>query len=104
MDIEVLQDRESSLEPKIVQKCQKHISGIEYKIIAMYAKRLTTRQISDQIEDIYGFGVSEGMVSDATNKLLPDIEAWQQRSLSSVYPIVFIVTVLLSVRGNGVIR
>ena len=104
MDIDVPQDRESSFEPKIVRKRQKDISGIEDKIIAMYAKGLTTREISEQIEDIYGFEVSEGMVSDITNKLLPEIEEWQRRPLSSVYPIVFIDAVHFSVRDNGVIR
>lgn len=104
MDIDVPQDRESSFEPKIVRKRQKDISGIEDKIIAMYAKGLTTRQISEQIEDIYGFEVSEGMVSDITNKLLPEIEEWQKRPLSSVYPIVFIDAVHFSVRDNNVIR
>nr|ALL53554.1 transposase [uncultured firmicutes bacterium contig_31] len=104
MDIDVPQDRDSTFEPKIVRKRQKDISGIEDKIIAMYAKGLTTRQISEQIEDIYGFEVSEGMVSDITNKLLPEIEEWQKRPLSSVYPIVFIDAVHFSVRDNGVIR
>lgn len=88
MDIDVPQDRESTFEPKIVRKRQKDISGIEDKIIAMYEKGLTTRQISEQIEDIYGFEVSEGMVPDITNKLLPEIEEWQKRPLSCVYPIV----------------
>jgi transposase-like protein len=70
----------------------------------MYAKGLTTRQISEQIEDIYGFEVSEGMVSDITNKLLPEIEEWQQRALSSVYPIIFIDAVHFSVRDNNVVK
>ena len=104
MEIDVPQDRESSFEPKIVRKRQKDISGIEDKIIAMYAKGLTTREISEQIEDIYGFEVSEGMVSNITNKLLPEIEEWQRRPLSSVYPIVFIHAVHFSVRDNGIIR
>jgi transposase-like protein len=104
MEIDVPQDRESSFEPQIVKKRQKDISCIEQKIIAMYAKGLTTRQISEQIEDIYGFEVSEGMVSDITNKLLPEIEEWQQRPLSSVYPIVFIDAVHFSVRDNNVIK
>lgn len=104
MDIDVPQDRESSFEPKVVRKRQKDISGIEDKIIAMYAKGLTTRQISEQIEDIYGFEVSEGMVSDITDKLLPEIDAWQKRPLASVYPIVFIDAVHFSVRDNNVIR
>ncbi|AEV70244.1 transposase [Acetivibrio clariflavus DSM 19732] len=104
MEIDVPQDRESSFEPKIVRKRQKDISGIEDKIIAMYAKGLTTREISEQIEDIYGFEVSEGMVSNITNKLLPEIEEWQRRPLSSIYPIVFIDAVHFSVRDNGIIR
>ncbi len=104
MEIDVPQDRESSFEPKIVRKRQKDISGIEDKIIAMYAKGLTTKEISVQIEDIYGFEVSEGMVSNITNKLLPEIEEWQRRPLSSVYPIVFIDAVHFSVRYNGIIR
>jgi len=104
MDIDVPQDRESTFEPQIVKKRQKDISSIEDKIIGMYAKGLTTRQISDQIEDIYGFEVSEGMVSDITNKLLPEIEEWQQRPLSSIYPIMFIDAIHFSVRDNNVIK
>ncbi|OPX45060.1 transposase, mutator family [Ruminiclostridium hungatei] len=100
----VPQDRESTFEPRIVRKRQKDISAIEDKIIAMYARGLTTRQISDQIEDIYGFEVSEGMVSDIADKLLPEIDAWRKRPLASIYPIVFIDAVHFSVRDNNVIR
>lgn len=88
--IDVPQDRDGDFEPQIVQKRKKDISAIEQKIIAMSAKGMTTRQISDIIEDIYGFEVSESMVTAVTNKILPQIEEWQQRSLSAVYPIVFI--------------
>lgn len=102
--LDVPQDRESSFEPQIVRKRQKDISQIDEKIIAMYAKGLTTRQISDQIEEIYGFEVSEGFVSDVTDKLLPEIEDWQHRPLASVYPIVFIDAVHFSVKDNHVIR
>ena len=104
MTIDVPQDRNSSFEPQVVKKRQKDISSIEDKIIAMYAKGLTTRQISEQIEDIYGFEVSEGMVSDITDRLLPEIEDWQQRPLSQVYPIVYIDAVHFSVRDNHVIK
>ena len=65
---------------------------------------MTVRQISETIEDIYGFEVSEGMVSDITDKLLPKIEEWQNRPLSAVYPVVFIDAVHFSVRDDGVIR
>lgn len=104
MDINVPQDRESSFEPQIVKKRQKDISSIDDKIIAMYAKGLTTRQISEQIEDIYGFEVSEGMVSNITDRLLPEIEEWQQRPLSEIYPIIFIDAIHFSVRDNHVIK
>lgn len=104
MNIRVPQDRESSFEPQVVQKRQKDISHIDDKIIAMYAKGLSTRQISEQIEDIYGFDISEGMISDVTNKLLPEIEDWQHRPLSRIYPVVFIDAVHFSVRDNNVIK
>ena len=68
----------------------------------MYAKGMTTRQISDTVEDIYGFEVSEGMVSDITDKLLPLIDEWQNRSLFSAYSIVFIDAVYFSVRDDEV--
>jgi transposase-like protein len=102
--INVPQDRKSEYEPKVVPKRKKDISSIEGKIISMYAKGMTTRQISDQIEELYGFEVSEGMVSDITNKLLPEIEQWQNRPLSAVYPILFIDAVHFSVRDNGIIK
>ena len=103
-EIEVPQDRDSSFEPVLVPKRTKDISEIENKIIRMYARGMTTRQISEQIQDIYGFDVSESLVSSVTNKLLPEIEAWQQRPLSNVYPIVFIDAVHFSVRENNIIK
>ncbi len=103
-EVDVPQDRNSSFDPKVLPKRQKDISAIDDKIISMYAKGMTTRQISETIEDIYGFEVSEGMVSDITDKLLPRIEEWQNRPLASVYPIVFIDAVHFSVRDDGVIR
>ena len=82
--IEVPQDRKSSFGPQVVKKDQKDISDIAHKIISMYAKWMTTRQISDTIEDIYGFDVSEGFISDVTDKILPQIEEWQNRPLDDV--------------------
>ena len=98
------QDRDGTFEPKVVKKRQKDISGIEQKIISLYAKGMTTRQISETIEDIYSFEVSDGMVSDITDRLLPQIEDWQKRPLDEVYPIVFIDAVHFSVRNNGQIQ
>lgn len=104
MDIDVPQDRKSTFEPQIVKKRQKDISDIDQKIISMYAKGMTIRQISETIEDIYGFETSEGFISDVTDKILPQIEDWQNRPLDEVYPILYIDAIHYSVRDNGVIR
>ncbi len=98
------QDRRSTFEPQVVKKRQKDISDIDQKIISMYAKGMTTRQIAETIEDIYGFETSEGFISDVTDKILPQIEDRQNRPLDKVYPILYIDAIHYSVRDNGVIR
>ena len=104
LDIQVPQDRKSTFEPQVVKKRQKDISNIDQKIISMYAKGMTTRQISDTLEDIYGFEASEGFISDVTDKILPQIEEWQHRPLEDIYPVIFIDAIHYSVRDNGIIR
>ena len=104
MEIDVPQDRKSTFEPQVVKKRQKDISDIDQKIISMYAKGMTTRQISETIEDIYGFETSEGFISDVTDKILPQIEDWQNRPLDEVYPVIYIDAIHYSVRDNGVIK
>ena len=104
MDIQVPQDRKSTFEPQIVRKRQKDISSIDQKIISMYARGMTTRQISETLEDIYGFEATESFISDVTDKILPQVEDWQKRPLSEVYPVLYIDAIHYSVRDNGVIR
>ena len=101
MEIAVPQDRKSTFDPQVVKKRQKDISDIDQKIISMYAKGMTTRQISETIEDIYGFETSEGFISDVTDKILPH---WQNRPLDEIYPILYIDAIHYSVRDNGIIR
>ena len=74
MEIEAPRDRKSTFEPQVVKKRQKDISDIDQKIISMYARGMTTRQISETIEDIYGFETSEGFISGVTDKILPQTE------------------------------
>ena len=102
--ISVPQDRNSDFTPQVVPKYKRDISEIEGKVIGMYSRGMTVRQISEQVQDIYGFDVSEGMVTAITNKLLPEIEAWQKRPLAEVYPIVFIDAIVFNIRDNNVIR
>ena len=102
--IDVPQDRDSTFEPQVVKKRQKDISDIDGKIISMYAKGMTTRQISATIQDIYGFDVSEGFISDVTDKIIPEIQNWQSRPLDPVYPVVFVDAIHYSVMDNAIIK
>ena len=72
--IKMPQDRNSDFDPKVVPKHKRDISGIEGKNISVHAKGMSTRQMSDQIQDIYGFDVSESLVAGITNKIMPEIE------------------------------
>ena len=103
-EIDVPQDRQSSFEPEVVKKRQKDISNIDQKIISMYAKGMTTRQIAEQMEEIYGFECSESFISNVTDKIIGEIEDWQKRPLDEVYPIVFIDAVHFSVREDNRIK
>ena len=102
--VEVPQDRNSTFDPQIVKKRQKDISEIDQKIINMYARGLTTRQISEQIEEIYGFECSESFISNITDKVIDKIQDWQNRPLDEVYPVIFIDATHFSVREDNRIK
>lgn len=97
-EFETPRDRNGEFEPKIVPKNKRDVSGIEDKIISLYGRGLSTREINEQIQDLYGIEVSATMVSNITDQILPKIKEWQERPLDSVYPIVFIDAVHFSVR------
>ncbi|ABN52203.1 IS256-like element ISCth4 family transposase [Acetivibrio thermocellus] len=103
VEIDIPRDRNAEFEPKIVPRYKRDISEIENKIIAMYARGMSTREINEQIQEIYGFEVSAEMVSKITDKILPQIEEWQKRPLGEVYPIVFIDAIHFSVKNDGIV-
>ena len=100
-EFETPRDRNGEFEPKIVPKNTRDVSGIEDKIISLYARGLTTREINEQIQDLYGIEVSATMVSNITDQIIPEIKEWQERPLDSVYPIIFIDAVHFSVREEN---
>ena len=100
-DFETPRDRNGEFEPLIVPKNKRDVSGIEDKIISLYGRGLSTREINEQIQDLYGIEVSSTMVSNITDQILPDIKEWQNRPLDDVYPIVFIDAVHFSVRQDN---
>lgn len=102
MNIEVPRDRDSTFEPIIVPKRTKDISDIDQKIISMYAKGMSQRDISDTIEDIYGFKVSHEMVSQITDKVMDQLMQWQNRPLKKCYPFIFVDCMYVAVRQDYV--
>ena len=102
MPIQVPRDRKGEFNPVILKKNQTSISqDVEEKIISMYAKGMTTTDIGDHIQDIYGIEVSESTVSRITDKVLPAAKEWQQRPLESVYAVMFMDAIHYHVRSEG---
>lgn len=90
MELEVPRDRLSTFSPEIVKKRQTDISGIEAKVISMYAKGMSDRDIKEHICEIYGHEISPETVSVMTDKVLPIAREWQNRPLEEIYAIIFI--------------
>lgn len=99
--IEIPRDRNGEFEPRIVPKHQRDISGIEEKIISLYARGMSTRDIHDQLQDIYGIELSADMVSKITDKILPEVKEWQSRPLQPAYPFVFMDAIHYKIKEDG---
>ena len=104
LEINVLQDRDSEFESQIAKKRQKDISEIEQKIINLYASGMSNKTIIEEIEDIYGFELSESLISDITDKVIPKIEEWKNRPLDPIYPVIYIDAVHFSVKDSGIVK
>lgn len=103
IQLNVPRDRQGSFDPIVVEKGQKDISNIESKIIRMYARGMSNKDIHDQIEEIYGVKISPDMVTAITDKIIPEIQEWKQRQLNEQYAIVFVDATYFSVKENGVV-
>ncbi|MEG0368337.1 MAG: IS256 family transposase [Coprobacillus sp.] len=103
IEIDVPRDRNASFEPVVIEKHQRDISDVDNKIINLYARGMSTRDISDSIRDIYGIEVSATMISKITDKIIPIAQEWQKRPLHTVYPIVFIDCVHFNVKNESMV-
>lgn len=101
VELSIPRDRNSEFEPQVVEKNQTSLPKIEDRIIFLYAKGLSTRDIQEHLEELYGINVSPTLISNVTNKLLPTIQEWQSRPLEAVYPIVFLDAIHYKVRHEG---
>lgn len=99
--IEVPRDRNGEFEPQFIKKNQTRFDGFDEKIISLYARGLTTREIQGHLEEIYGVEVSPGLVSAATDAVLEEVRAWQSRPLETVYPILYLDALIVKVKEQG---
>lgn len=100
-ELQIPRDRRGTFEPQVVKKYQTSTNEIEEKVIAMYAKGMTTRDIHAHLHDIYGVDISAGMVSQITDKVLPRVQEWQNRALESIYPFVFLDGIRFRIKDGG---
>lgn len=101
--IEVPRDRNSTFEPVAVKKHQTDISDLEKKVLSIYARGMTQRDIEDHIKQIYGFSISDSQVSQITDKIMPEIIEWQSRPLDVVYPVVFLDAIHYHIKQDGAV-
>ncbi|MBD8005402.1 IS256 family transposase [Bacillus norwichensis] len=100
VDIKMPRDRDGSFNSELIPKRKKDVSAIESKVISMYARGMSQRDISSTIEDIYGFSVSHEMISDITDQVLPELEEWQARPLRECYAFVFVDCMYTTIRNQ----
>jgi transposase-like protein len=101
VEIDIPRDRKGKFEPKIVPKYKRDVSGIEEKVISLYARGMSTRDIHEQIKELYGVEISAEMVSKITERLLPEIREWQNRPLEPIYSFVFLDAIHYKIREDG---
>ena len=101
MEIVSPRDRNGSFEPELVKKRQTRFDGFDDKILSMYARGMTVREIQGHLEEIYAVEVSLDLISSVTDSVLEEVKAWQNRTLDAVYPIVFMDALRVKIRDNG---
>ena len=97
-------DRNGSFEPKIVRKRQRRFVGFDEKILALYSRGLSTRDISAHLQEIYGVKVSRDLISKVTDAVMDDVREWAKRPLEDIYPIVFLDCMVLKIREGGTVQ
>jgi putative transposase len=104
IEITTPRDRDASFEPRIIPKGQTRMAGLDSKILSMYARGMTTRDIQGHLEEIYGVEVSPTLISHVTDAVLEEVRAWQSRPLDRVYPIVFLDALVVKMREEGSVQ
>ena len=103
INLDIPRDRNAEFEPQIIPKYQREITAMEGQILSLYAKGMSSRDIEEHLNNLYGIDVSPSMISKITDKIIPEIRKWQSRQLEDVYPVVFMDAIHYSVRKEGIV-
>ena len=104
IDIDVPRDRSGSFDPQLIAKYQRRFPGFDDKIISMYARGMSTREITGHLRELYAIDVSPDLISTVTDAILDEVAAWQQRPLDPAYPLVFFDAIRVKIRDEGMVR
>lgn len=104
LPIEIPRDRHGSFEPQIIPKHQTRWTGFDDKILSLYARGMTVREIQGHLEEIYGAEVSPTLISSVTDAVIDDVKAWQSRPLDALYPIIYLDCIHVKTRDSGTVR
>lgn len=104
LDLETPRDRNGTFEPKIVAKNQTRFTGFDDKIISMYSRGMTTREIEGHLKDMYGVDVSAALVSSVTEAVMEEVKSWQHRPLEETYPMLYLDALRVKIRDGGHVR
>ena len=104
IDIDVPRDRSGSFDPQLIAKYQRRFPGFDDKIISMYARGMSTREITGHLRELYAIDVSPDLISTVTGAILEEVAAWQQRPLDPAYPLVFFDAIRVKIRDEGMVR
>src|SRR5579864_596861 len=102
--VETPRDRKGTFEPQIVRKRQRRFEGFDDKILALYSRGLSTRDIEAHLEEIYGVKVGRDLISRVTDAVMDDVREWAKRPLEDVYPVVFLDALVLKIRDGGSVQ
>jgi putative transposase len=104
LPIEVPRDRQGSFEPQLIGKHQSRWAGFDDKILSLYARGMTVREIQSHLQEMYGAEISPTLISSVTDAVVEEVKAWQARPLDAVYPIVYLDCIHVKVRDSGSVR
>ena len=104
VDLDIPRDRQGNFEPQLVKKHQRRLAGLDERILSLYARGLSTRDIQAELQEFYDALVSPTLISEVTDSVLSEVKAWQQRPLDALYPVVYLDCIFVKLRVEGVVR